>query len=65
MSSCISPTGRMRRKEEEEVGMGRKPGCWGSQTQKASSVKAGHENLFLPNKQERSTSEKALEESSL
>ena len=58
MSRCISQTGRMRsEEEEEEVGMGRKPGCRDSQTRKASSVKAKHKNrmifnfFFLSNKQ--------------
>lgn len=37
--------GRMRR---EKVGLGRKPGCQDSQTQKASSVKAKHKNRMPP-----------------
>lgn len=47
MSRCISQTGRMRSGKEEEVGMGRKPGCRDSQTRKASSVKAKHKNRMI------------------
>lgn len=47
MSRCISQTGRMRSGKEEEVGMGRKPGCRDGQTRKASSVKAKHKNRMI------------------